>query len=69
MRKLFIYGRHEVIEEMLTDGSAVYSVVTPSDDGAEVIFACVSEEAARKLASALQNGCVDVSLRDREGVL
>lgn len=58
------YGRHNVVCEKLTDGSKVYTVHAVSDDGPTVIFACVDEGSAKILASALQNGVCDISIRD-----
>lgn len=58
------HGRNRVIRETLTDRSHVYSVVTTSDDGPEIIFACVTEADAEDLARALHVKTCDISIRD-----
>lgn len=61
------FGRYDVVRESLTDGSYVFSVVFPSDDGALVVMACYNGRKASQLAEFLQTNVVDVSLRDKEG--
>lgn len=61
------FGRYDVVRETLSDGSYVFSVAFPSDDGALVILACYNGRKASQLAEFLQVNVVDVSLRDKEG--
>lgn len=70
MRKLITsHGQFNVVEETLTDRSKVYSVIFDSADGGEVILACCGEKPADTLAFFLQSAVVDVSTRDKEGML
>jgi len=59
------YGCHKVVRETLTDRSHVYSVRSPSDDGPEIIFACIDRTSAERLASVLMHSVVDVSVRGK----
>lgn len=59
------HGRNKVVRETLTDRSHVYSVVTQSDDGPAIIFACIDKRHAERLAELLQTGTVDISVRDQ----
>lgn len=58
------YGRYQVVSERLTDGSKVYGVEFPSDDGAMVVIACSDLRGAQTIANNLHVFAIDVSLRD-----
>jgi hypothetical protein len=54
----------KVIEERLTDGSMVYSVQGPADDGAWIIaIACNSQGEAHDLACMMNESTAGVSVR------
>lgn len=63
MKIISTHGRNRVTEEKLSEGSAVYSVRTTSDDGAEIVFACITEADAEDLARALHVKTCDIHVR------
>lgn len=58
------YGRYKIVRETLTDRSHVFSVVSKTDDGGEVVLACIDDMHAVAVAQALYRGVIDISLRD-----
>lgn len=58
------YGDSFVIAEKLTDGSEVFNVRVPLEEGgAQVILACDSEDGAREVASWIDATVVGVSVK------
>jgi hypothetical protein len=57
-------SRNTVQTERLSDGSKVYNVISLSDDGALILFACTSKGAAEDLKDVLDRHVIDVSIRE-----
>lgn len=58
VHETFDNGRIEMLQELLSDGSPVYSIRTTDSEDTAVIFECVSHTAALALVGALrQNTC------------